>query len=54
MTNAGTTLTYTAGPFVVANASNNVNTNGQPTCTPARAFCEDWWNDNEKKDASSQ
>jgi hypothetical protein len=36
-------LTYTAGPFFTANATNNVNANGEPTCSPAQAFpCDDY------------
>jgi len=43
LTNATTTLTYSAGPFFVANPSNNVNSNGEPTCTPTQAFpCDDY------------
>ena len=42
-TMTGATLTYSAGPFFVANATNNVNSSGEPTCSPAQAFpCDDY------------
>src|SRR3979490_1923536 len=42
-TNGSGPLTYTAGPFVAGNQTNNVNSNGEPTCTPAQAFpCDDY------------
>jgi hypothetical protein len=43
LTDVSGPLTYTAGPFFVANATNNVNSNGEPTCSPAQAFpCDDY------------
>lgn len=43
LTTVSGALTYTGGPFFVANATNNVNANGEPTCTPAQAFpCDDY------------